>query len=451
MACEGWQKVNPICHMGDGIKNAVGDAITNVAGAVMEGFGQAIASLGTIWARIGTPNLTGGTQEAPIGSNEAPEKIENIDTVLGYVMWFGIAAAGIAMVILGLVVATKMRRGEGFAAVGKLGYILGGVVLVGASSSLVGGLLPSGPSGSGGTVLFLQNATWWLVAAMAVLSIIIGGIQVAVSMKGQAAIATLRSLLTLLAVSGVGVLIVGLLVAVFDAYSIWVLNGSVECDIAGSGDCFGANMITLLALTANPATTGGLGPMLVIILGLIAILCSFVQILMMVARGGMLVILCGIFPLSASFTNTQMGMQWFMKNVGWLIAFMLYKPAAATVYAAAFHLAGTNVFQDDGTGLISILTGLMLMVLALFALPALMRFVTPLVGSMASGAAGGALAAGLITAVAAGAGSMGNLLNGSSNSNSGTDEGPTGSENSSAPSNSNDQAPDGSTDSSSGT
>ena len=74
--------------------------------------------------------------------------------------------------------------------------------------------------------------------------------------------------------------------------------------------------------------------------------------------------------------------------LGWLVAFILYKPAAAIVYAAAFQLAGTNVFQDDGTGFIAVLTGLILMVLALFAMPALMRFVTPLVGAMSAGAGG---------------------------------------------------------------
>ncbi|MFX7844978.1 hypothetical protein ABTK14_22265, partial [Acinetobacter baumannii] len=85
---------------------------------------------------------------------------------------------------------------------------------------------------------------------------------------------------------------------------------------------------TLLALTTNPAT-GGLGALLIIILGLIAILATAFQIVLMIARGGMLVILTGILPLSAAATNTEMGKGWFKKNVGWLVAFILYKPAAA--------------------------------------------------------------------------------------------------------------------------
>src|SRR5699024_9907366 len=141
--------------------------------------------------------------------------------------------------------------------------------------------------------------------------------------------------------------------------------------------CFGSNMLRLLALTTNNAA-GGLGSLLIIILGLIAVLAAVFQIVLMVSRGGMLVILTGILPLSASFTNTEQGKAWFKKCVGWLIAFILYKPAAAIIYAAAFQLTATNVdvFNDDGTGLLAVLTGLMLMVIALFAMPALMRFVT---------------------------------------------------------------------------
>jgi len=76
----------------------------------------------------------------------------------------------------------------------------------------------------------------------------------------------------------------------------------------------------------------------------------------------MLVILAGVLPTSASFTSTEIGKAQFQKLVAWLIAFMLYKPAAAIVYATAFKLSGVNLFGDDG--LISLVTGMMLMVLS---------------------------------------------------------------------------------------
>ena len=75
--------------------------------------------------------------------------------------------------------------------------------------------------------------------------------------------------------------------------------------------------------------------------------------------------------------------------IAWLVAFILYKPAAAIVYATAFRLAGSDVFGGDGDELMSAVTGLVLMVLALAALPALMRFVTPMVGALSSGGGGG--------------------------------------------------------------
>ena len=78
----------------------------------------------------------------------------------------------------------------------------------------------------------------------------------------------------------------------------------------------------------------------------------------MIVRSGMLVILCGVLPLTASFTNTQTGKSWFTKCIGWLTAFIMYKPAAAIVYAGAFRLAGADAFSDDGTGLISAITGI---------------------------------------------------------------------------------------------
>nr|WP_256939947.1 hypothetical protein [Arthrobacter sp. BF1] len=409
MADCGWLDFG--CNAEEIAKSAIGDAIENMANAVLEAFGKAVASLGTLWVNIGTPNLTSDGGSSPIGAGESAPGSEGIVTILGYVTWISFAIAAISIVILGMMIATRLRQGEGIAAVGRVGLILGAIILMGGATGFVAGLLPSGPQGAGGAVLFLQSSLWWYMGAAAVVSIIIGGARMAWEQRAEPGRETIKSLLTLIGVAGAGVTVVGLLVAAFDAFSVWIINGSLECDVAGDGACFGGNISALLALTTNPLA-GGLGPLLIIILGLIAILATAFQIVLMVARGGMLVILTGILPLSAAATNTEMGKSWFKKNVGWLVAFILYKPAAAIIYATAFQLTGTDVFQDDGTGLLAVLTGLMLMVLALFAMPALMRFVTPLVGSMAAGAAGaGGLLA--LAALPSGAASLGRLASGS--------------------------------------
>jgi hypothetical protein len=149
-----------------------------------------------------------------------------------------------------------------------------------------------------------------------------------------------------------------------------------------------------------------------IVLGLIGLLASLVQVVLMVVRSGMLVILAGILPTTAAFTNTEMGKQWFQKAVGWTIAFILYKPAAAIVYSVAFLLMGNGDGKDV---LIRSITGFTLMVVALFALPALMRFVTPMVGAVASG--GGAGAGAAVGAMATGAVSLGRSGSGSGRGN----------------------------------
>ncbi|WP_250447719.1 hypothetical protein, partial [Actinotalea sp. C106] len=403
-----------------------------MAASVLEAFTTVIASLGTLWVHVGTPNLTETEGGSAISAGDSAANSADITTVLGYATWISLAVAVISLFALGALVATRLRAGEGIATVGRLGMVLAAVVLISGASALVAGVMPTGPDEAGGAVLFLQSGLWWYMGAAAIASVIIGGARMAWEQRAEHGRETVKGLLTLAVVASAGVTVVGLLVAASDSFAVWLLNGSLQCDVTASSACFGDNMVALLALTAAPAGSA-LGPLLIIILGLVAVLAAAFQIMLMVARGGMLVILAGILPLSASFTNTEMGKSWFRKCIAWLVAFILYKPAAAIVYAAAFQLVGTSTgarrpgtFGDDGTGLLSVLTGLMLMVIALFALPALMRFVTPAVGAMAGAAGGGAMAAGALAALPTGAASLGRMASGSASSGTAAGSGTSG-------------------------
>lgn len=227
--------------------------------------------------------------------------------------------------------------------------------------------------------------------ALAVLAVILGGIRLIWEQRGAPLKDLLRSLLTLTLVSGLGLGTISILVIAADVFSAEIIKRSTD----GKGF---AESMKLLVLTNQT----GVGVFILIVLGLIGLLASLIQIVLMVVRSGMLVILAGIMPTTASFTNTEMGKQWFQKAVGWTIAFIAYKPAAAIVYSVAFLLMGGKG-QD---ALISSITGFTLMIVALFALPALMRFVTPLVAAVASGG-GGAGAGAAVGAIATGAVSLG--------------------------------------------
>lgn len=226
---------------------------------------------------------------------------------------------------------------------------------------------------------------------LAVLAVILGGIRMIWEQRGAPLKELLRSLVTLTFVSGLGLGVISILVIAADAFSAAIIERSTD----GKGFAESMNLLIVTGQT-------GVGVFILIVLGLIGLLASLVQIVLMVVRSGMLVILAGILPTTAAFTNTEMGKQWFQKAVGWTIAFILYKPAAAIVYSVAFVLMGHNSGKD---GLIGSITGFTLMVVALFALPALMRFVTPMVGAVASG--GGAGAGAAVGAMATGAVSMG--------------------------------------------
>ncbi|MBG6181848.1 hypothetical protein [Arthrobacter sp. CAN_A1] len=232
------------------------------------------------------------------------------------------------------------------------------------------------------TVAFLQGGLWYWTAALAVLGVIVGGSRMVWEQRGSHVRELVRSLLTLTLVSGMGLATIAFLIVASDGFSKWII------DQATDGEGF-ANAIEAMLITGQADTA----VFMVIILGLIGICTSIVQIVLMVVRSGMLVVLAGILPTTAAFTNTEMGKQWFQKTIGWTLAFILYKPAAAIVYAVAFRLVGGGEMSGF-TGILNSITGLALMVVALFALPALMRFVTPLVGAVASGGGGGGMAAG---------------------------------------------------------
>jgi hypothetical protein len=276
--------------------------------------------------------------------------------------------------------------------------------------------LTAAPGGSTGSdpVLFLQNSLYFWTASLAVLSVLVGAAKMVIERRGAPLRDLVRSLATLIVVSGAGVAAVGLLTVAADQFSAWIIKNST------GGTSFNENITSLLALSA----TSPIGSIMIILLGLIAILASVMQIVLMIVRGGLLVVLTGIFPTAAAFSNTEAGRGWFQKCTAWLIAFILYKPAAAIVYATAFQLSGSKIFgnvgdgKDFGSALLATVTGLALMIIALFAMPALMRFVTPMVGAVAGG--GGGLAAGTVGALASGAISMGSAGRGGGSSTSST-------------------------------
>jgi hypothetical protein len=444
-----------VCKARDGIQDvistAANDTLQELTNQALESFGAAVASVGTIWVQLPTPVLTAGTGSAGGGT---PPGAWGLTTILGYVQYIGLALCVLSVIGIAALFIWRGAIGGGGAAVltGRLGIVLIAVALISGASALVAFLLPdSAPGGSVSATGFMQNSLWYFVGALAVMSIIIGAIRMAWEQRANPGKELLQSILTLILVSGAGLSIITIAAMVTDAFSIWVLNESTGCDVTeqGESNCFGTNIYAMIALSA----TSPIGTLAVLIFAVIAFLMTVAQVVLMVIRGGLLVVLAGVLPLTASFTNTQMGRQWFQRAIGWTLAFLLYKPAAALVYSAGFRLVGSDAFGAGGSGLVSIITGMGLMLIALFALPALLRFVMPMTAAVIGGGAGGlammgmAGAAGVETATGAISRTSSSSLNSSAGGPSATGQsgssGPSGSSGSAGSSGKTGSAPSG--------
>lgn len=232
-------------------------------------------------------------------------------------------------------------------------------------------------------VAFLQSELAPYVGVLLAVSLLIGAIRIMLSRQARHVGDVMRGLFTYVIVAGVGTAAMGLLITAADQFSESII------DHASAGNQFGKNLELLMGVT-------GLGSVfMVMTLGVIAILVSLIQISLVIARAGLLVLFVGLLPLAASMAITETGRVWLRKYVGWALSFILYKPVAAIIYAAAFKLIASDVFHSDG--ILRAIVGISLMGLAIVALPALLRLLVPATSHLATG--GGAAMAGTAAVV----------------------------------------------------
>ena len=134
-----------------------------------------------------------------------------------------------------------------------------------------------------------------------------------------------------------------------------------------------------------------------LIVSLLIIVSALIQLMLMILRIGLMIILTGTLPLAAAASMSDWGETWWRKHLGWLAAWLLYKPAAALLYVAAFQLT-----QGKHQSLVTVLAGFMLLVLVGAVLPALLRVIVPMTANLGA-ASGGAIAMGAAGAAATGA------------------------------------------------
>ncbi|MGW7683375.1 hypothetical protein ACWGID_21750 [Kribbella sp. NPDC054772] len=232
------------------------------------------------------------------------------------------------------------------------------------------------------TVQFVHNNTLPLTLTIFALAIIAAGLRMAWEQRAKPLQELLKAMLIFVVVCGAGTAMVQVLVEWSDDFSVHLVKSAI------GGESFSSAISNLVSGPDTRAGNAGINSIfLVILIGQLATWASLIQIVLMLIRSAMLVLLGATLPLAAAATNTEIGKTWFKKYCAWTLGFIAYKPAAALIYAAAIKLKDENMLGQDN-GLTQALTALMMMMLAILALPALLRFAVPVTAAVAGGSAG---------------------------------------------------------------
>lgn len=236
-------------------------------------------------------------------------------------------------------------------------------------------------------VAFLQSNLAWLVAVIMCFATLAGLAIVAWTQRTEGFMAIVQMLLTYIGYMTLGGIAISVGLLVINALSAKLIEDSTQ------GTSFADNMLTMFESYQGVGSAIIAGILLLLGAGISLFTC-----VLMIARGGILLALIGALGLSIAVSAMDFGKALLRHYLGWILAFVFYKLAAAVIYAIGFRMLGANTGATD-QGLLQILYGLTLLSLAVLALPAMIRLVVPAVSPVAQGRGAGGVIAGTAAAV----------------------------------------------------
>ncbi|MFJ5261802.1 hypothetical protein ACIQAC_15215 [Streptomyces sp. NPDC088387] len=236
----------------------------------------------------------------------------------------------------------------------------------------------------------ISGQTRWIVVYLAVGSLLFAAARMAIERKGTAGITALKGILRVVLVSGAATLVVGAAVAVSDEYATHLFNAGATAQLKQIGGC---------------SDIGGVGSFVKLILAFLLLIAGILQTILLYVRMGVMIVLLGTLPVAAAASMTDWGSGWWRKHLGWMIAWLLYKPAAGLVLYAGSVMTGAGKTAAPGEANITIHTriaGIAVMLLSAVALPALLKLIVPATAALGTGNPAGQ-AVGVAGGVASGA------------------------------------------------
>ncbi len=207
-------------------------------------------------------------------------------------------------------------------------------------------------------VLAAQGATGTLTVVILVGSVLVQAIRLMFSRKAEPLMMVASGLVRFAVVSALGLTVLQAALKAGDEIASGLLDGA-----AGN---FALLMRDLLINQPK-------GTFAVLLLSIIAALLAIVQWVLMAIRQVGLLVLAAMLPLAASGSINRSTRGWLDKMMAWLLAIVAYKPAAALIYYIGFTYLSSPASNKPG-GVGTLLSGLMVLTLAVIAMPVMLKF-----------------------------------------------------------------------------
>ncbi|MFD7996489.1 hypothetical protein, partial [Streptomyces mexicanus] len=249
----------------------------------------------------------------------------------------------------------------------------------------------------------VSSQTQWIVVYLAVGSLLFAAVRMAVERRSTAGITALKGILRVIVVSAAATTVVAAAATIADNYSAYLFEQGAKTLLYDVGAC---------------SDGSGFGSsFLLLILAFLLLIAGIIQTILMYIRLGVMIVLLGTLPVAAAASMTDWGSGWWRKHIGWLIAWLLYKPAAGLVmYAGAAMITNSHTVKlgEHANRLVSErIAGIGVLLVSAVALPALLKLVVPATAALGGASAysgamqsvGGALATGARSLGGSGSGS----------------------------------------------
>lgn len=293
--------------------------------------------------------------------------------------------AAVSLIVVGVRVVSNTREGllgEDHRLLDKAGWVFVGIFMSSSCVSIalaVFKLSGSDPAlrswtpGQAGDHYYLsdwvrmQVDPFFIIAA--VLGVFVAGYRLVTSQEGRDLVplgkAMMWAIVTAVCLAGA----VNLLTGTVDAWTSGVLDNASRM----MKDAWDHNSIAASEFFH-------LDPLLAVLMTVVLWICNLVGKIFTYLRAGILPILVGVAPVFAAMSWNEQGKQSFARVMGWLVAFLLYKPVAALTMATGAAIMVTAGANDDSQVITLTLT-----IMVVVMLPAMVKTIVPAVAGSVSG------------------------------------------------------------------